>query len=153
MGMKTARAEQLPFLEALGLYHFAATGEGEPYLFARLGRLDPDAAPFRNGHYRPRRALAPTFRRLEARPATVSLRCSRAFSAATVSPGRRRCSAMSLSFSAANTNTFAAPLRPPMAVRTAILRHQVHATTAFTVPPVISILMPVLHSMGGSNTA
>jgi len=48
MGMKTARAEQLPFLEALGLYHFAATGEGEPYLFARLGRLDSDAAPFRN---------------------------------------------------------------------------------------------------------
>ena len=77
MGTKTARAKRLPFLETLGLYHFAATGEGEPYLSARPGRLDPDAAPFRNGHYRPRRVLAPTFRRLLARPAAVSCRLGR----------------------------------------------------------------------------
>ena len=52
MGMKTARAEQLPFLEALGLYHFAATGEGEPYLSARPGCFHPDATAFRDRHYR-----------------------------------------------------------------------------------------------------
>lgn len=51
----------------------------ESLLAARLG-----------WHYRPLRVLAPTFRRLAARPATVSFRLSRARSAATVSPGLRR---------------------------------------------------------------
>ena len=91
MGTKTARAKRLPFLETLGLYHFAASCEGEAYLLTRLSSLDADTATLWNGHYRPRRVLAPTFRRLVARPATMSFHFSRARSCATVSPALRRC--------------------------------------------------------------
>ena len=114
--------------------------KGKAYLLARLGRLDPDAAPFGDGHYRRRRVVVLgrkdgivltvfVFCRLVARPATVS--CRLAARVVGARPALRRrflafsdavCVGIFLSFLAANADSLAAFLCPPVAVWTGVLR-------------------------------